>query len=78
MCAAPPVGLRFPVLDDHGFPYLTGDPKFGEQLKEVYRRTRVGTLFPNEAALLSLVSAVLIETSQEWETRREYLNFEPE
>lgn len=46
--------------------------------KEIYRRTRVATLFPNEAALLRLVSAVLIEISEEWETGRQYLNFERE
>lgn len=42
--------------------------------KEVKRRTRVATLFPNEASLLRLVSAVLIEISEEWETGKTYLN----
>jgi transposase-like protein len=46
--------------------------------KELYRRTRVATLFPNESALLRLVSAVLIEISEEWETSRQYLNMEQE
>jgi transposase-like protein len=41
--------------------------------KEVRRRTRVATLFPNEASLLRLVSAVLAEFSEEWETGRIYL-----
>lgn len=36
--------------------------------KEIKRRTRVAALFPNEAALLRLVSAVLIEISEKWET----------
>jgi transposase-like protein len=36
--------------------------------KEIKRRTRVATLFPNEASLLRLVSAVLMEISEEWET----------
>jgi putative transposase len=44
--------------------------------KEVKRRTRVATLFPNEAALLRLVSAVLMEISEEWETEQIYLNME--
>lgn len=35
--------------------------------KELKRRTRVATLFPNEASLLRLVSAVLMEISEEWE-----------
>jgi len=41
--------------------------------KEVKRRTRVATLFPNEASLLRLASAVLMETSEEWETQGIYL-----
>jgi transposase-like protein len=42
--------------------------------KEIKRRTRVATLFPNEASLLRLASAVLSEISDEWETGKTYLN----
>jgi putative transposase len=41
--------------------------------KEIKRRTRVASLFPNEAALLRLVSVVLMEISEEWETEKLYL-----
>lgn len=34
--------------------------------RELKRRTRVATLFPNDASLLRLVTAVLIEVSEEW------------
>lgn len=44
--------------------------------KEIKRRTRVATLFPNEASLLRLASAVLAEISDDWETERAYLNME--
>jgi putative transposase len=44
--------------------------------KEIRRRTSVATLFPNEAALLRLVSTVLIEISEEWETEKLYLRME--
>jgi len=44
--------------------------------KEIKRRTRVATLFPNEASLLRLVSAVLMEISEEWETEKIYLRME--
>ncbi len=44
--------------------------------KEILRRTRVATLFPNEASLLRLVSAILIEKSEEWETGRIYLRMD--
>ena len=41
--------------------------------KEIKRRTRVATLFPNEQSLLRLVSAILMEISDEWEAGRMYL-----
>lgn len=41
--------------------------------QEIKRRTRVATLFPNEASLLRLVSAVLCEFSDDWETGKVYL-----
>lgn len=44
--------------------------------RELKRRTRVATLFPNEASLLRLVTAVLMELSEEWETGKRYLTFE--
>lgn len=44
--------------------------------KELKRRTRVATLFPNEASLLRLVTAVLMELSEEWETGKRYVTFE--
>ena len=40
--------------------------------KEIHRRTRVATLFPNEASLLRLVSAVLAEVDEEWQTGKRY------
>jgi len=42
--------------------------------EEINRRTRVAGLFPNEASLLRLVSAILMELSEEWETGKRYLN----
>jgi len=44
--------------------------------REIKRRTRVATLFPNEAACCRLVSAILIEISEEWQTGRTYMNFD--
>ena len=46
--------------------------------RELKRRTKVATLFPKESSLLRLVSAVLVEVSEEWETGRKYLNMEQE
>ncbi len=45
--------------------------------QELKRRTRVASLFPNEASLLRLVSALLCETHDEWATGKIYLNMNP-
>lgn len=42
--------------------------------KQIKRRTRVASLFPNEASLLRLVSAIMMETSEDWEAGKRYLN----
>ena len=42
--------------------------------REVRRRTRVVGIFPNEASVLRLTSAVLAEIHEEWLTGRQYLN----
>ena len=42
--------------------------------QELKRRTRVARVFPNEKSLLRLISALLAETSEEWETGKIYLN----
>ena len=41
---------------------------------QIKRRTRVAGLFPNEASVLRIVTAILMETSEEWETGRAYLS----
>ena len=42
--------------------------------QEIKRRTRVIRLFPNVASCARLVSALLMERSEDWETARIYLN----
>ena len=46
--------------------------------KELLRRTRVATLFPNDASLLRLATAVLMEISEDWVTGRRYLSMDAE
>ena len=41
--------------------------------RQIKRRTRVAGLFPNENSVLRLVTAILMETSEEWETGKSYL-----
>lgn len=45
--------------------------------KELKRRTRVATLFPNPDSCLRLVSALLAEQDEEWLTAKIYLNMKP-
>jgi transposase-like protein len=44
--------------------------------KEILRRTRVATLFPNTESCLRLVTAVAMETSEEWQASKVYLKME--
>jgi transposase-like protein len=44
--------------------------------REIHRRTRVASIFPNEASCLRLISAILMEFDEEWQTGRVYLTFE--
>lgn len=43
--------------------------------REVRRRTRVVSIFPNEASCLRLVSALLMEISDDWQADKAYLTF---
>ena len=66
-----------------GFSVFALEPKHRRRLRttnllerlnrEIKRRTRVASLFPNEASLLRLASAILAEISEEWETGRAYI-----
>lgn len=40
--------------------------------KEIRRRTRVVGVFPNEASCLRLISALLMDTSEEWQIGNRY------
>jgi len=44
--------------------------------KEIKRRTKVALIFPNEKSIERLVSALLMEVSQDWETDRIYVRFD--
>ena len=46
--------------------------------REIKRRTRVVSLFPNEASLLRLASALLVEIDDDWQTGKIYLNMKSE
>ena len=43
--------------------------------REIKRRTQVASIFPNEASCLRLVSALLMEISDDWQAGKAYLTF---
>lgn len=45
--------------------------------QEIKRRTRVVRVFPNEQSSLRLISDILMEVGEEWESGRLYLEMEP-
>ena len=70
-----PEGLRvfaFPAAHRRLIRTTNGLERVNQEIK---RRTRVARLFPNAASCLRLVTAVVIEISEEWETGKAYLTF---
>lgn len=45
--------------------------------KEIKRRTRVASIFPNEASCLRLVTAIAVEVSDDWGSAKRYLPSPP-
>jgi putative transposase len=69
-------GLNVFGLPEHHRRRLRSSNMLERLNREIKRRTRVASLFPNEASALRLVTAVLAETSEEWETGRVYLSMD--
>lgn len=73
-----PEGLPvFTLPNKHRRRMRTSNPIERAVQQEIKRRTRKVRVFPNEASLLRLVSAILAEIDEEWQTTdRLYINME--
>jgi transposase-like protein len=71
-----PEGLTFFSFQENHRRRIRTVNSLERMCREIRRRTRVACIFPNEASCLRLVSALLMETSETWETGRIYLSFE--
>lgn len=68
-----PEGLTvfaFPAAQRLRLRTVNGRERFNQELR---RRTRVVGVFPNEASCLRLITALAMETSDEWQAGRTYL-----
>lgn len=72
-----PESLTVLVLPPEHRPRLRTSNAAERLNQEIKRRTRVARVFPNPASLLRLVSAVLNEISDDWESAKTYLNMNP-
>ena len=72
-----PEGLAvFKLPREHWRPMRTSNPIERAIQQELKRRTRKIRVFPNEASLLRLVSAILVEIDEQWAaSQKPYVNF---
>jgi len=73
-----PEGLTVFALPDAHQRRLRTSNSLERLSREVKRRTRVATLFPNTESLLRLAASVVMEISEDWETGRIYLSMDTE
>lgn len=73
-----PEGLTVFSLPEHHRRRLRTTNMLERLNKEIKRRTRVVTIFPNEDSVIRLVAAHLMETNDDWLSQPRYLNMSPE
>jgi len=73
MQKAIPEGLQVFNLPEHKRKRLRTSNACETLNTQIKRRTRVAGLFPNTNSILRLVTAILMEVSEEWETGKAYL-----
>jgi transposase-like protein len=73
MQSAIPEGLQVFGLSEHKRKRLRTSNACETLNTQIKRRTRVAGLFPNIDSILRLVTAILMEVSEEWETGKAYI-----
>lgn len=68
-----PEGLSVFQFSDGHRKYLRTSNVVERVNKEIKRRTRVACIFPNEASCLRLVTAIVLEISDDWKRGKRYL-----
>jgi transposase-like protein len=74
MQTAIPEGLTVFALPEHKRRRLRTSNMSETLNTQIKRRTKVAGLFPNTDSILRLVTAILMEISEEWETGKAYLS----
>ena len=68
--------LAFMDFPKEHWPQLASTNTLERLNKEIKRRSRVVGIFPNDAAIIRLVGALMLETNDEWAVARRYMSLE--